>query len=180
MKIKIISSGSKANCTLISCGKINLLIDAGATSSFIVSELEKQNISPNEINGVIITHTHSDHIKGLKVFVKTSNCLVYIKEDGEILSNHLNVKNTLDLLRIVSKGNDEPIKEAYNIFNEFTNDGKDMTLYSELLSQSINSIINIKEENDIDSLFRTGGTTMLKNDIKGLEDFELITFMVVV
>lgn len=81
MKIKIISSGSKANCTLISCGKINLLIDAGATSSFIVSELEKQNISPNEINGVIITHTHSDHIKGLKVFVKTSNCLVYIKEE---------------------------------------------------------------------------------------------------
>ena len=106
--------------------------------------------------------------------------LVYIKEDGEIFSNHLNVKNTLDLLRIVSKGNNEPIKEAYNIFNEFTNDGKDMNLYSELLSQSINSIINIKEENDIDSLFRTGGTTMLKNDIKGLEDFELITFMVVV
>ena len=106
--------------------------------------------------------------------------LIYIKEDGEILSNHLNVKNTLDLLRIVSKGNSEPIKDAYNIFNDFTNDGKDMNLYSELLSQSINSIINIKEENDIDSLFRTGGTTMLKNDIKGLEDFELITFMVVV
>lgn len=106
--------------------------------------------------------------------------LVYIKEDGEVLSNHLNVKNTLDLLRIVSKGKDEPIKNAYNIFNEFTNDGKDMKLYSNLLSQSIDSIINIKEENDIDSLFRTGGTTMLKNDIKGLEDFELITFMVVI
>ena len=106
--------------------------------------------------------------------------LVYIKEDGEVLSNHLNVKNTLDLLRIVSKGKDEPIKNTYNIFNEFTNDGKDMKLYSNLLSQSIDSIINIKEENDIDSLFRTGGTTMLKNDIKGLEDFELITFMVVI
>ena len=106
--------------------------------------------------------------------------LVYIKEDGEVLSNHLNVKNTLDLLRIVSKGKDEPIKNAYNLFNEFTNDGKDMKLYSNLLSQSIDSIINIKEENDIDSLFRTGGTTMLKNDIKGLEDFELITFMVVI
>ena len=53
-------------------------------------------------------------------------------------------------------------------------------LYSNLLSQSIDSIINIKEENDIDSLFRAGGTTMLKNNIKGLEDFELITFMVVI
>ncbi len=106
--------------------------------------------------------------------------LVYIKEDGEILSNHLNVKHTLDILRIISKGKSNPIKSAYNIFNEFTNDGKNMKLYSNLLSQSIDSIINIKEENDIDSLFRTGGTTMLKNNIKGLEDFELITFMVVI
>ncbi len=106
--------------------------------------------------------------------------LVYIKEDGEILSNHLNVKHTLDILRIISKGKSNPIKSAYNIFNEFTNDGKDMKLYSNLLSQSIDSIINIKEENDIESLFRTGGTTMLQNNIKGLKDFELIAFMVVV
>lgn len=106
--------------------------------------------------------------------------LVYIKNDGEILSNHLNVKNTLDLLRIMSKGKKEPIKSAYNIFNEFTNDGKNMKLYSELLSQSIDSMINIKEQNDTESLFTRGGTTMLRNDIKGLEDFELISFMVVV
>ncbi len=106
--------------------------------------------------------------------------LVYIKENGEILSNHLNVKNTLDLLRIMTKSRTEPIKSAYNIFNTFTNDGRDMRKYSQLLSESIESIINIKEENDIDSLFRSGGTTMLKNSIKGLEDFELITFMVVI
>lgn len=106
--------------------------------------------------------------------------LVYMKEDGEVLSNHLNVKNTLDLLRTISKGHNEPIKSAYNIFNDFTNDGKDMKLYSKLLSKSIDSIINIKEENDIDSLFRPGGTTMLQNNIKGLDDFELITFMVVI
>ena len=70
MRIKIISSGSKANCTLISCGSTNLLIDAGPTSSFIASELEKENINSKDINGIIITHTHSDHIKGLKVFIK--------------------------------------------------------------------------------------------------------------
>ena len=65
-------------------------------------------------------------------------------------------------------------------FNDETDDGKDMKKYSELLNESIDSIINIKEESDIDSLFRSGGTTMLLNDIKGLEDFELISFMVVV
>ena len=56
-------------------------------------------------------------------------------------------------------------------FNDETNDGKDMMKYSKLLNESINSIINIKEESDIDSLFRSGGTTMLLNDIQGLEDF---------
>ena len=106
--------------------------------------------------------------------------IVYIKEDGEILSNHLSVKNTLDLLRFVSKGKKEPLKDAYEKFNEDTNDGNNMERYSELLNKSIESIINVKEESDIDSLFRRGGTTMLQNDISGLEDFELIAFVVIV
>lgn len=106
--------------------------------------------------------------------------IVYIADNGEVVSNHLNVKNTLDLLRYVSKGRKEPIREAYEYFNELTNDGNNMEKYSELLNESIDSIINVKEESDIDSLFRKGGTTMLQNDIKGLEDFELIAFVVVV
>ena len=117
--------------------------------------------------------------------IKNSNQLhpfyiVYIKENDEILSNHLNVKNTLDLLRYISKGKKEPIKEAYEKFNDETNDGNDMAKYSGLLNKSIESIINVKEETDIDSLFRRGGTTMLQNDIKGLEDFELIAFVAIV
>lgn len=106
--------------------------------------------------------------------------IVYIKENGEILSNHLSVKNTLDLLRYVSKGKKEAIKEAYTKFNDYTNDGSDMSKYSHLLNESIESIINVKEETDIESLFRRGGTTMLQNEITGLEDFELIAFVVVV
>ena len=106
--------------------------------------------------------------------------IVYIKENGEILSNHLNVKNTLDLIRYVSKGKKEPVKEAYTKFNEITNDGNDMSKYSDLLNKSITSIIDVKEESDIDSLFRKGGTTMLKNDISGLDDFELIAFVAIV
>ena len=78
MKIKIISSGSKANCTLVSCGSTNLLIDVGQTASFVISELEKEKINPKEISGVIITHTHSDHIKGLKVFLKKRISMVKI------------------------------------------------------------------------------------------------------
>lgn len=104
MKIKIISSGSKANCTLVSCGSTHLLIDAGPTSSFIVSELEKEGLSPQDINGIIITHTHSDHIKGLKVFVKNSNALVYITE--ELLP---------EIIKVVPPSNIRLIDKIFNL-----------------------------------------------------------------
>ena len=81
MKIKIISSGSKANCTLVSCGNTNILIDVGPTSSFIISELEKEQLTPKDIDAIIITHTHSDHIKGLKVFIKNTDARVCVTED---------------------------------------------------------------------------------------------------
>lgn len=105
--------------------------------------------------------------------------LVYIKESGDVLSNHLNVKNTLDILRLISKGYDEPLKNVYELFNEDTEDGKNMKKYSDLLNKSIESILNVKDESDVDSLFTAGGTTALFNHVKGLEDFELLTFMVV-
>jgi superfamily II DNA or RNA helicase len=105
--------------------------------------------------------------------------LIYIQEDGEIISNHLNVKNTLDILRVISKGKDKPIKEVYELFNKETQDGKNMDKYSGLLNSSIKSILNVKDESDVDSLFSAGGTSALVNNIKGLEDFELLTFIVV-
>ena len=105
--------------------------------------------------------------------------LVYIKEDGEILSNHLQVKQTLDILRSISKGKDEPIKEVYKLFNDETEDWKKMDKYSTLLSESIKSIINVKDEALIDSLFSKGWTSNVWSEIKGLEDFELISFIVI-
>jgi len=105
--------------------------------------------------------------------------LVYLQKNGEILSNHLNVKSTLDTLRSISKGREEPIKEVYKLFNSETEDGNNMDEYSELLNKSIESILNVKDESDVDSLFSSGGTSALVNNIKGLEDFELLTFIVV-
>ena len=98
------------------------------------------------------------------------------------IPGRFSVYNSLAAIAIAAKlgVSAEPIKEAFEQFNDETKDGADMSKYSELLNQAISSIVNITEENDIDSLFRTGGTTMLKNDITGLEDFELIDFMVVI
>jgi hypothetical protein len=105
--------------------------------------------------------------------------LVYIKENWNVLSNHLNVKNTLDILRSIAKWEDEPIKNVYDLFNEETSDWKHMDKYSDLLNQSIDSILNVKDETDIESLFTTWWTSALVNDIKWLNDFELIAFIII-
>jgi superfamily II DNA or RNA helicase len=105
--------------------------------------------------------------------------LVYLKHDGEVLSTHLNVKHTLDIVRSIAKGKDEAIPAVYNLFNQETDDGNDMRTYANLLNGAIESILNVKDERDIDSLFSRGGTTALFNTVKGLEDFELITFMII-
>ncbi|MFD1135616.1 helicase-related protein [Paenibacillus urinalis] len=105
--------------------------------------------------------------------------LVYMSDDGDVITNHLDVKKTLDILRAVCRGQSEPIIEAYRSFNQETKDGKKMGQYSMLLEETIRSIVQVKEESDLDSLFSSGGTTALIDSIKGLEDFELITFVVI-
>jgi hypothetical protein len=105
--------------------------------------------------------------------------IVYIADNGKIVSNHLEPKKTLDILRLICKGRTEPIMNVCRMFNESTDDGKKMSKYSDLLQETIASIINVNEASDIDSLFRVGGTTALRTSIKGLDGFELICFVVV-
>lgn len=78
MKVKILASGSKGNSTLIRTDKINILIDCGVTYQYLCNELENTGISPKDLNAILITHTHSDHIKGLAALVKKTNLKVYI------------------------------------------------------------------------------------------------------
>lgn len=105
--------------------------------------------------------------------------LVYIGRNGEVINDHTEVKRLLDLVRSGCKSRPEPISMACQSFNKETNDGRNMQLYSELLSKTIRSMIEVKEEKDLDSLFSGGKTTALTNTISGLDDFELITFLVI-
>ena len=105
--------------------------------------------------------------------------LVYIARDGEIIANHTEVKKLLDLVRSSCKGEAEPIHTICRLFNQQTDEGRNMKIYSDLLSSVIRSMIDVKEEKDLDSLFSAGKTTALVNTIAGLDDFELIAFLVV-
>ena len=105
--------------------------------------------------------------------------MVYISDNGEIVCDYLNPKKLLDTMRILCRGKSEPSAELCRAFNEETDDGCNMREVSELLSEAINSIIDAKEESDIDSLFKQGGTSALLNAVSGLDDFELVCFLVV-
>jgi len=105
--------------------------------------------------------------------------MVYIGVDGEIVCDYLNPKKLLDTVRLLCRGKSEPILTLCEKFNKETDDGRNMEEVSQLLSDAINSIIDVKEESDIDSLFSAGGTSALMSEISGLDDFELICFLVV-
>ena len=105
--------------------------------------------------------------------------MVYISLEGEIVCDYLNPKKLLDDMRLLCRGKSEPMAEVYNRFNKETDDGRNMSEMSALLSDAINSIIDTKEESDIDSLFKSGGTSALLSEVKGIDDFELVTFLVV-
>ena len=105
--------------------------------------------------------------------------MVYIGIDGEVICDYLNPKKLLDIVRLLCRGKSEPIWNLCERFNKETDDGRNMGDVSQLLSDAINSIIDVKEESDIDSLFSAGGTSALMSEISGLDDFELICFLVV-
>lgn len=105
--------------------------------------------------------------------------MVYIGNDGEVICDHLSPKEMLDKMRLLCKRKTEPIPEAYKPFNKETRDGRNMSQLSKLLGDAIASIIEVKDESDIDSFLGGGQVSFLSNEIKGLDDFELISFLVV-
>lgn len=105
--------------------------------------------------------------------------LIYTKSTGELLINHVDSKKILDAMRMLCKGKTEPIIDLCNDLNNETDEYHEMDKYSQLLKQSIGTILQKEEEKDVQSLFKAGGTTALHDKIKGIEDFNLISFLIV-
>lgn len=104
--------------------------------------------------------------------------MVYITDDGEVQLSFLHAKKILDYYKKLCSGKGEVLKELVEEFNKETNDGRRMEHYSDLLESSIENLIGKKQDIGVASLFSKGGTTMQKSLFDGIEDFELITFLV--
>lgn len=105
--------------------------------------------------------------------------LVYLLDNGTVKIDHMDPKGILDILRSACKHQVSPIKDLCAKMNKETEDGYKMDKYSKLLQDAVNSIIHREEQNDLDSLFNIGSNVIFNNNISGLDDFELITFVVV-
>lgn len=105
--------------------------------------------------------------------------MVYVSNEGKVICDHLSPKDMLDKMRYLCKGKTEPDTRLCKEFNQETRDGKDMSPFSKLLGDAIASIIEVKEESDMDSFLSGDQVSFLSNEMKGLDDFELICFLVV-
>lgn len=105
--------------------------------------------------------------------------LVYLDEEGLTVHDHLSPKATLDALRQLCRGKTEPLTALCDAFNAETQDGREMSVYSNLLEDAVFSIVDAKEDNDLESLFQVGGTSALLDQVSGLDDFQLVAFLAV-
>ena len=105
--------------------------------------------------------------------------LVYIGEDSKVKYNYINSKKVLDYYQKLCDGKDEVLHDIVTDINRERNDGRDMEKYSSLLVETIENILGKKQEAGVKSLFSKGGTATVKQDINGLEEFELVTFLII-
>lgn len=105
--------------------------------------------------------------------------LVHVGEDGSIILPHTNAKRVLDRLKQLCAGQDTPLEVFCAQFDKATRDGQDMSSAQRLLSAAISSIAGKSEEKAVASLFSPGGTHAIQGEFAGMNDFEIVAFLVV-
>jgi len=105
--------------------------------------------------------------------------IVYVAEDGNIIYNHLQGKKSLDIFKKLSAMNMAVDQAAASCLNDATRNGKDMGAYQFMLKAAIQSVIGKTEEKGVESLFSRGGTSLTQGHFSGIEDFEVISYLII-
>lgn len=141
----------------------------------------------------VVTSPNSEFVSGTIFCIKDVNgkiqkdphyalaphYIVYVAEDGRIVFNHLQGKKSLDIMKKLCSMNKELDAKAVSTFEEATKNGKDMGAYHFMLEKAILSIVGKTEEKGVESLFARGGTVLTQDHFKGIEDFEVVDYLVI-
>lgn len=147
---------------------------------YAISSIEGEELKEPIKPGVIFTLKQvNDNAKPEESNSLYPYYMIYVYDDGTVRYNYIHTKKILDFYRKLCSSKKEVLTDIVQLFNNETNDGKDMKKYSGLLEDAIDNIIGKKEEKGVASLFSKGGTTIQKRLFKGIEDFELVSFLVI-
>ena len=156
MKVSVLSSGSKGNCTYVETNNHKILIDIGTSSLYVEKSLKSIGVEPNEIDIILITHAHVDHVNGLKVFSKKYNPQVYIS-DKILKESNLNIEKI---------SNEEEI-----------NIDSDIKIKSIRLSHDVTDIKGyVIEENDESMVYITDTGYINENNFEYIKNKNLYVF----
>ena len=144
--------------------------------------------TPNGINAVVegdepgILFVLRNTNKGVKAVGRNPihpYYLVHVGDDGRVLHGHLDARDCLDVMRRLCKGRDEYDPGLCREYNRITHDGRDMRHASDLLRDAVGSIIDQDNMDAADGFFTGSMGGFLDEGVKGLDDFELVCFLVI-
>ena len=138
--------------------------------------IEKEGLKP----GVIFClRSDSSKVSTDSSYALAPHYLVWVSESGEVQMNFTQAKKVLDILKKLSLGRSQPDEGAVSRFKLSTRDATDMSKYQSLLAKAVTAITGKAEEKGVESLFQRGGTVLSKDSFQGIDDFEVISYLII-
>lgn len=151
------------------------ILEKAPTGMYAVA---KSNIEEAERGVIFCLKQINEEIKPSEFNTLNPYFLVYVKESGEVLLNFIQSKKILDIYKKVCLGENTLFPDLISEFNRETNNAKDMSKFTNFLEKTVENIVGKEEEKGLDSLF-SFGETVLNNSVQNMDDFELISFLVI-
>ncbi len=142
---------------------------------------QPDNLIDEELEPGVIFCLRSNNVKAKldSTYALSPHFLVYVSDSGEIRYNFTHTKKILDAFKKLSIGRKTPDQKALVRFNAITTDGKDMAPYQAMLAKAVAAITGKSEEKGVESLFQRGGTVLSKDSFQGIDDFEVVTYLII-
>lgn len=165
MKICVLASGSKGNCAYVETASTKSLIDAGMSCAYIEKALKDIGVDPASIQRIFLTHTHTDHTSGLRVFLKKYGPMVYFTEKmdeelGMLIDDVCYIDEDVQIDDLVVR----PIKTSHDVADSngyvFISEGKSLMYMTDTGYINIRNYNKLKNH-DIYVLESNHDTTML-------------------